>query len=398
MEDEQLAKLVQALYDESVPRRRYKIRYSALGATAPFVLMTPADSVITLNEDHVLVQEHSEKDDGRRALELFAIAEVMLETYMREADISKETIRELLSRRDLLLQSLALDEVHSLKAIARALRDNATESTDSKALEIAVVGALRAVGFAASHVSGSKAPDGVAGYQVYGVESTRIIIETKASTDNPSLGHLDLAGIHSHAVAVNASGAILVSPGYPGAEDENSEISLRAVQQRVSCWTVEQLARVVERAERRHINAADVQGIVLNQFRPLDVAHHVTTLLETPSFDRRSLYRAILDALDMLSERLTDIPRNLSLIAGRIIDDPELQTVNFKDISEAALDLAHVSRGLLHVTDEGNDVIVFGDLAELRRRAAPLTELAEPPRRRGAFRDRTSTPADGRQE
>ena len=306
---------------------------------------------------------------------------------MREANISREVIRELISRRDLLLRSLAADEAQSLAAIAQSLRENAKNSADSKALEIAVVGALRALGFAAVHVSGSKTPDGVAGYQAYGVDNKKIIIEAKASIHTPSLGHLDLAGIHSHAVAVGAQGAILISPGYPAAAAESGEINLRADQQRISCWTVEQLAQVVERAERRHINAVDIQDIIFNKFSPIEVTGAVRLLLETPVYDRRSLYRAILEALDTLAERLTDRPRNLSMIAGRIIDDPEIQDVSFKDLTEAAFDLARVSRGLLHITEDG-EIVVLGDRAELRRRAAPLTELSEPPRRRGSFRDR----------
>ena len=77
-EPEQISDIVESLYDDSAPRRRYRLTYAALGPTAPFVMMSPIEPVLTLNEDHELVQEHYEKAEGRRALELFAIAEVML--------------------------------------------------------------------------------------------------------------------------------------------------------------------------------------------------------------------------------------------------------------------------------------------------------------------------------
>ena len=388
--DDEMAALLESLYDESAPRRKYRIRYAALGDTVPFVVMNAAESTVTLNEDHAIVQEHAEKPDGRYALETFSFAEVMLESYLREAGVEIEIIREILSKRDLLLESLARDEVQSLQALAQLLRENQTNSSDSKALEIAVVGALRGLGFAASHVSGSKAPDGVAGYQVYGTDSKRIIIETKASSGTPSLGHIDIGGVHSHAVAVKAVGAILVSPSFPGEHDPESEISLRAQQQKVSCWTVEQLARVVERAERRHINASDVEAIILSDFAPLQVSAAVNSLLTTPAFDRTNLYRAILDALELFEGKLTDIQRNLSLIAGHITLRPEFTGIKFKDVAEAVIDIAHISRGLLHVTGDTTDglIVINGDIAELRRRAAPLTELSEAPRRQGSFRER----------
>jgi hypothetical protein len=179
---EELSDLIGELYDEEKPRRAYSFRYSALGTNNPFAVLDAAKSEITLNQDHVLVQEFSEKPESRRLLELMSVAESMLEAYMREADVPREIIREMLARRDLLLRGLAQDESQSLAAIATSLRENGTNSSDSKALEISAVGAMRALGFAAAHVSGSKTPDGTAGYQVWGVDSVRLTIEAKAST------------------------------------------------------------------------------------------------------------------------------------------------------------------------------------------------------------------------
>jgi len=125
---------------------------------------------------------------------LVGIAEALLEAYLREADVPRETIQELLARRDLLLRALSQDESHSLAALSQALKDSSRNSHDSKALEISVVAALRALGFAKKHVSGPKAADGIAGYEVYGVDSRKVTIETKSSTTTPSLSHIGLDG------------------------------------------------------------------------------------------------------------------------------------------------------------------------------------------------------------
>ena len=91
-----------------------------------------------------------------------------------------------------------------------------------------------------------------------------------------------------------------MAPLYPGADDPNSQVSQRSEQQRVSCWTIEHLARVVEAAEKRHINAREMQDIVLKKFTPIDVTTAVDQLLSTPSFDKQELYQAVIAALTQL--------------------------------------------------------------------------------------------------
>ena len=86
----------------------------------------------------------------------------------------------------------------------------------------------------------------------------------------------------------------------------------------ISCWTVDDLARVVQLVETRHIGAKEVLDIVLNQFAPDDVSAAVERLLNEPTWERRSLYVAVLDALRGLEGRLVDQPRTVSHIAAEV--------------------------------------------------------------------------------
>ena len=86
---------------------------------------------------------------------------------------------------------------------------------------------------------------------MYGVEGRSFTLEAKSSKDVPSSSQLDFAGLRAYYEAEKASGCLLVAPTYPGFSDPESQVSQRAAQQEVSCWTIAQLAKVVECAEHR---------------------------------------------------------------------------------------------------------------------------------------------------
>ncbi len=379
----ELQVLIDQLYSTERQDRSYTFRYSPAGVLAPVARLDPRSGTFTLNEDHDLVSEYSDDPSSRRLLEAVVVAEVLLEVYLRAANVELEVVSELLDRRDVLLRSLAQDEAHSLPALVASLRRSVDQWQD---LEVALVGALRALGFTAHHISGSKTPDGEAKYMIHGMGEASFTLEAKASGDVPGLGHLDFAGLRSHYEAIDAKGCLLVAPTYPAITEPNGEVAIRARQQRVSCWTVEQLALVVEAAERREINAPRLQEIVLRAFSPIDVKSEVIRLL-SPTYDNVDLYRAILDALVLLEPRLRMTPRNVSLVAGEVSRLEGFGDIDSPEVNEALLALARSSKGMLHVTDDG-EVVVLGAIDELRRRLAHLTGEPASPRRRGMFRRR----------
>jgi hypothetical protein len=379
---EVLRALVDQLYAADRKDRRYTFKYSPAGALKPIARLDVPNGTFIVNEDHQLVQEFSTKPDSKRLLEAFVVAEALLEVYLHVAHVEPEIIEDLLDRRDTLLRSLALDQSYSLKSLASALR-NASQSAND--LEIVLVGALRALGFSARHIGGSGTPDGVAEYVIHGSEERSFTLEAKSSADVLSLPHLDFGGLKSHYVTVGANGCLLVAPSFPAADNPDSEVSRRSKQQGVSCWTIEQLAGVVEAAERRHINARKLQEIVLESYAPLDVTTEVGRLLSQPTFDKIDLYVAILSALAALENRLRGTPRNIDMLAAEISRAEYFKDVDTPDIREAVTDLARASKGMLHLAED-NRISVLGSLDELRRRVADISEQDPPPRRGGTFR------------
>lgn len=377
----ELQTLIDQLYSTERKDRSYRFRYSPGGVLAPLARLDPRSGTFTVNEDHDLVREYSDDPSSKRLLETVVVAEVLLEVYLRAADVELEVVAELLDRRDVLLRSLAQDETHSLPALAAALRSSVDQWQD---LEVALVGALRALGFTARHIGGSKTPDGEANYMIHGVRNTSFTLEAKSSRDVPDLGQLDFAGLRSHYEAISAKGCLLVAPTYPAIDNPSSEVAIRSKQQGVSCWTVDQLALVVEAAERREINAPRLQEIVLEAFSPIDVKAKVQRLL-SPTYDNVDLYRAILDAFVLLHPRLRTTPRNVSLVAGEVSRLDGFAAIDSPEVHEALLALARSSRGMLHVKED-QEVVVLGSIDELRRRLAHMTGEAASPRRRGTFR------------
>ena len=259
VEEEDREAVVERLY-ESGPKQ-YEFSYDRIGKTERLVKLDPGEARFTLNEDHEVVLAYSDDPRSRQLLEDLATSEVLLEVYLREAGVNPYVIGEVLERRDLLMRSLAQDRVYSLESIGQSLIDS---KDDQYNLEVALVAASRALGFNAKHVSGSGEADGVARFNDYKNGEIKITLEAKSSGGIPELSALDFAGLSEHKDRVRAEGCLLIAPGYPGekgrerrsGEQEDTAVERRAVEGKVSCWVVEDLAAVVRATESYQITAS----------------------------------------------------------------------------------------------------------------------------------------------
>ena len=377
--DENLRKVVGQLYTK---RTRYDFARSAMGETEPLTRFDPNSSSFLVNSDHELVRAFDDDPRARELLDLLAAAEVMLEVYMVESDLKSFEIGEILSRRDLLLRSLATDRVYSRPTIAKMLREH---SDDSIQLELALIAAARAMGFQVKHVAGSKQPDGVARFLDTTNKETKLTLEAKASQGTPSLSAIDFAGLQEHMLTEAAAGCLLVAPGYPAQLDNGSSTANRARELEISCWTVEQLARIVERAEDLEITASQIADIVRECHAPVDVEARLDQLL-SEALDMNALYRGIMEVLRTLFRRqsLQGSPKRISDIAILLSQRDEFANINERDVDRAAAHLASQSKGGMLKRD--NNLIFLTDLEEVERRVAHLTREIGAPRSLGTFR------------
>lgn len=375
----ELQALASRLYTN--PRKRFQYEYVGFGSTARLVRFDPENAKFLLNADHPFVNAHRDDPRAKLLLEDMATSEVLLEVELRLFNVAPQIIGEVLERRDELLRALALDHPYSLTAVAKALRDAADDEYD---LEIALVAAARALGFVAKHISGDSEPDGVARFVEYPEKATLITLEAKSSTKVPSLSQIDFGGLREHLTGKGAQGCLLLSPAYPGQSKEDNAAANRARELCISCWTIEQLARVVESAEARHITAKQVLDIVLSSFAPADVSTSVENLFAAPAWDNEELGSAIIESLQFLTGKLVDSPRNIDQIASVLASDPRFIGIKREDVRKAISNLAAASRGGLIL--EGETLLVLTSYEELGRRIAALTGLAGQPFRLSKLR------------
>ena len=374
------ASLLETLYG---PREGvYSYRYESLGVNERLVKFEPAEKLFILNENHPLVREYKDEDSAaERLLQDFVTAEALLEVYLREAGVPVRIIGEILEERDKLIRSLARDQIYSLASIADDLARSKDQQYD---LEIAVVAAARALGFIAKHVGGAGAPDGIARFIDNNGQETLITLETKSSSGTPSLPAIDFAGIDEHIKKEAASGSLVVAPAYPGAsKSDDASASKRAKEVKCSCWTVDQLAKVVLAAESREISASDVLNIVQRDFAPEDVDTAVQKLLSEPEVSATELYTEVVAAMESLVGRRLEKPLSVDMVIGTISGSIKVNAVG---VQRAVKVIAKSSKGLVRMSRDGSEIIILGSFDELRRRLGDLIRSPVSARRLGSFR------------
>ena len=377
--DTDVKELTASLYSTVSRDREYKYHYTARGRAERLVEFEPEKATFTVNEDHELVKAYGSDPVAQRLLQDFVTCEALLEVYLREAGVRPSVIGEVLERRDLLLRGLADAHLFSLDALSSYIRDSASSKMD---LEIAVVAGARALGFVAKHIGGSGQPDGVARFTDFPRGEQTIILEAKSSIDTPSAKDINFAAIENHKKQYEASGCLLVAPGYQGDMDGNSARSAEKLE--VSCWSVKQFADVIAAAESRQISARQVLDIVRSNFAPRNVEVAVNALLSEPTWEQMELYIAVVRSLRNLHDILASSPRSVTMIATEVAKMNGFEGVEESHVYGAVSDIASASKGALLIRD-GGVVVLNVDYDELERRVQALTGQPGNPRRKGAF-------------
>ena len=292
-----------------------------------------------------------------------------------------KTAGDILEKRDQFLRALASDHLSSVASISQSLLDASNQDHD---LEIALVAAARAVGFVAKHIGGAGPPDGIATLlEQPGVE-TKITLEAKSSNQVPSIATIGMGTLAEHVKNESAAGCLLVAPDFPGEiKGNDSSISQQANMNRVSCWTIKQLADVVAATETRHISARKILKIILTKFSPTDVAEEVEALLSYPVWEAESLYTAVINALHLISG-VPDARPTADMVLGQLVSDPDYPGVSKVAVLKALEAVSSSSKGAMVL--RGEEVKINTSIDELRRRTAHITGEPTTPRRNGDFR------------
>ena len=377
------------LYSEGLGQ--VTVRASDAGRDGRVASFNLAARTIDLNESHPFVSEYADQPAAHKLLEDFGISEALLEVYLREAEIPPSVVGELLGRRDELLKSLVDASAYAPITVAERLRESTNDERD---LEVYLIRGVRILGLNAKQVSGAGEPDGVATWHDYGTgRARRITLEAKSSEQVPTLGNLDFAGLRSHADAWGCEGCLLIAPSYPGETREQSEVDRRSAAQKVSCWTVEDFASVVEQAERLRINAQDLMRIVTAEFQPANVSAAVGRLLARAGRAEDKMIRVVLDPLWKLRRKSLKSQRTVDLIHGSVLgDDATPDEWEPEDTRRVVRSIRVLSKGLLELG--GDDIILLGTVDQLRARVLTEGPGEAVTRSANAFRQRQASVDD----
>jgi hypothetical protein len=374
--------VVERLYKTEQRKEPYEYDIDNPGVDERMVRFTPGEHKFTINGDHQLVQAFIDDDRARGLLYDVVTAEALLEVYLREVGLPAHLVGEILERRDRLWRSLARDQLVSPRAIAASLRNSVASERD---LEIGLVVAARALGFVARHMSGATNPDGLARLRDYPEGERKITLEAKSSASVPSLGAIDFGGLAQHVNDTEAQGCLLIAPDYPGkSRGDFAAAAKRAEDLHISCWTVEQLARVVEAMESRYITARHILDIVFKAFSPESVSAKVNLLLQEPTHPPREILRGVVAAfLALETYGPPDRVRSIDMVL------PELKraglNVSASDTRNAVRALAAASQGAITLLSQDRFRLNTA-VEELERRVAPMAGNTPSARRASTFR------------
>ena len=225
----------------------------------------------------------------------------------------------------------------------------------------------------------------VARFNDYINGETKITLEAKSSKKTPNLPTLDFAGLSEHMRRHCARGCLLVAPDYPGKKNSKKDtaVEVRAKSNKVSCWTIDDLSKLVRVAEKRQITATQVLEIVLKKFTPKDVSEAVQALLE--SDDIQNYFREIIRILKNFSRpgKLPNTVRTVQHISAMLAQDYD--GITDEIVRKALVQISSGSQGILRLS--GDAIIFSGEIEELERRVSNLTGQSGEPRKLGSFRN-----------
>ncbi|MBL9213985.1 MAG: ATP-binding protein [Opitutaceae bacterium] len=188
---------------------------------------------LRINAWHPFVAVHYDEFASRGAgqpLELFSMAEVLLESHLFDAGINRDHIDEVLSVRDQLLRNLANETGRrSALSVSNALleaRNNPNE------LEVRVCDAFDSLGFVVTRIGGKGKPDGVASAYLSAdpanqSRSYSVSLEAKSKEKDGTKVSAKTVGVSAIARQrdqYKCEHAIVVGPAFPTAAAEASAL------------------------------------------------------------------------------------------------------------------------------------------------------------------------------
>lgn len=211
-------------------------------------------------------------------LEVFALAEVLLESQLHQAGLAQDQIDAVMTSRDQLLRFVAQDSGRRTALIvANALRN---AKNDEDRLEIEVVEAFRSLGFEATRVGGKNKPDGVAKAHLSPDANNKprrynVTLEAKSKKEDGktvSTKNVGISTMARHRDDLEYEHAIVVAQGFDHSPGDQSALAkeikadrdstaARGKPRTITAIHVEDLARLVQLRPVKRLGLARIREL-----------------------------------------------------------------------------------------------------------------------------------------
>lgn len=294
----------------------------------------------------VYYDEFASKGAGQ-PLELFAMAEVLLESHLFDAGVKRDHIDEVLSVRDQLLRNLANETGRkSSLSVSNALleaRNNPSE------LEARMCDAFDSLGFVVTRIGGNGKPDGVASAYLSADSANRsrsysVSLEAKSKEKDDAKVSAKSVGISTIARQrdqYKCDHAIVVGPAFPTAANSALEDEIEADRENttakgesktVTLITIDDLARLVRMGPVKQLGLFKIRELFLNCGLPQDCHQWIDEVAAAKV--QKPPYREIINAIYEQQKRFKRASVQFSAL--RVALDSGSKPIHFETDQELA--------------------------------------------------------------
>jgi hypothetical protein len=248
-------------------------------------------------------------------LDLFAMAEVLLEAQLHQAGNSQDRIDAIMSSRDQYLRDVAQSSGRrTALVVSKALQD---ARNDENKLEEEVVAAFKSLGFDAARDGRNGKADGIArahlGADAKGVaRSYSVTLEAKSKRrdgSTVSAATVDVALIGKHRDEYKSEHAIVVGPSFPTTKGDKATIATLIDNDRqltkangdpktITLITVDDLARLVRLAPVKGVGLSKLREIFEKCRLPEECKKWIDDI--EASTPKKQPYKAVIEAIHTL--------------------------------------------------------------------------------------------------
>ncbi len=269
------------------------VSFDDLGTQRPMSILDAATGQLSINLEHPFVAYFADEFDDKRKnlpLQLFAVAEILLEAALRDAEIATDAITSVLDSRDSLLRHLAKSS--GTQNSFTVAQDLVASAYSAKGLENAVVAAFNQLGFEAIPKAKKDEADGLAEAflpaDAGGVRHYRVSLEAK-SKETPGgkvkKKAVEVSTIARHRREAHCDHAIVVGPEFETGSDDWGALMREIADDRaknpgktITLMRVSDLARLVRIAPVKRTNLAELRDLFISASSPAESAAWVDKL------------------------------------------------------------------------------------------------------------------------